>query len=136
MVNLVTPAQSSAPIAASGIAGKISLGAAGAAVLSKLSCCVLPFTLMALGTGSSAGSMVRALVPFQTPLLIAGGLATAGAWGFYLRDRKITCEPSCANSRKSGRSLPILIASTILFAIAASWTLYEPYIQDWLFGLS
>ncbi len=119
-----------------GVLGTFSLGASLTALLAKLSCCVLPLVLVALGTGSAASSALDALVPYQTPLLMLGGIVTAAAWVMHLSSRKRVCagESGCGSAGNSRSSAAILIVSTAIFAVAASWPLFQPIALNLLAG--
>jgi mercuric ion transport protein len=114
-----------APVA-SGLLGFVgavaSLGAIGAS-----SCCVLPLMLAAVGASSGVFSFLEWLIPYRTPLLVIGGLAVAGGWFAWWRNKTV-CEPdsACAEPRRSRSTMITLTVLSLLMLLALGWNFLEP----------
>jgi len=99
--------------------GKLSV--AGALIASLgicAACCLLPFSLIALGVGSAWVSSMEALTPYKWVLASAtAALLGFGFYAAYIRPRRCAAGSSC-NSCKSSRTTRIALWVATALAIS------------------
>ncbi len=112
-----------------GVGSVAALGAiTGLGALAASSCCVLPVVLGGLGAGAGVFTVLGALAPLRTPLMLVSVLAVIVGWFFYARRQQAACGPdeACPAPRRSPAALVLLSLATLLITAAAAWGYFEP----------
>lgn len=98
------------------------------------SCCILPLLLGGLGAGSGLLSVLGMLTTWRLPLIAAGGLSAAAAWGLWWHRSRRACPAGapCETPRGSWTSLVLVAVATKLVVVAAIWPWLEPVLLAWI----
>ena len=108
--------------------------ASGLGAVLASSCCIVPLLLGGLGAGSGVLSVLGMLTPWRLPLIVAGGLAAATAWGLWWHRSRRACPAGapCGTPRGSWTSLALVAVATKLVVVAAVWPWIEPVLLAWI----
>ncbi|MGK9168221.1 hypothetical protein KXR53_18065 [Inquilinus limosus] len=100
--------------------------AAGLGAIAASSCCILPLTLVWLGAGTAAFSVLEALVPWRLPLLAASATGVAAGWlVWWVRWRRCKTDSACAVTRRSWIPPSVLVLASLIVAVAIGWNHLE-----------
>jgi mercuric ion transport protein len=101
---------------------------AGLGAIAASSCCVIPLTLVSLGSGAGVFGTIAALAPWRFPLLAVSSVAIAAGWLTWWRKSRVTCDPeaACAAQPRSPASLILLLLASLIVLKAIGWNYLEP----------
>lgn len=94
------------------------------------SCCLLPFTLAALGVGGVWIGALDALAPYKPIFVgVAGALLAYGFYAVYWKRRKACAAGASCTTCRPGRSVRAgLWVATVLAASSVLFDYLEPYL--------